>query len=116
MQHSSFNYLRAHRKRAALSEEELARLLGGVTASLVCRLEGGTREPTGKFMLGCEVVFGVAPRDMFPGRYGGVEESVMRRAARLSAALEGKVDAVSASKRRLLEDMIKRARDNHDGA
>ncbi|HUZ12293.1 MAG TPA: helix-turn-helix transcriptional regulator [Caulobacteraceae bacterium] len=103
------NYLRAYRKRWKLSEEELARLLGGVSASMICRLENGTREPTGKFVLGCEVVFGIPPRNLFSNLYEATQDIVMRRAARLSLSLEDRADRASALKRELLRDMINRA-------
>ena len=106
------NYLRAHRKRWKLSEQELAHLLGGVSASMICRLENGSRVPTGKFVLGCEVVFGVPPGRLFSGLYEATQDIVMRRAARLSLALEGRTDRASARKRELLRDMINRAGGN----
>lgn len=116
MEHRIFrNHLRAHRKHWKLSEEELARLLGGVSASLICRIEKGTRKPTGPFLLGCEVLFGVKPRDLFPALFQGTQEVVIRHAAKLSIALEGKVDRASIQKRELLDDMISRV-DSDSGA
>lgn len=115
MSHPAFNYLRAHRQRCGLSEEELARLLGRSRASGIGRFETGVRVPNGEFLLGCEVVFGVKPRDLFPGLYETVEEAVMGRAADLSKTLEGKVDQASDKKRRLLAEMVERAADNTAG-
>ncbi len=73
------------------------------------RFERGERTPTLKRALGCEIIFGIAPRSLFPGLYDQVEEAVMNRAARLYQELEGRADARSTRKRDLLDDMMKRA-------
>jgi ribosome-binding protein aMBF1 (putative translation factor) len=100
MKKRSFSYVRAHRTRWALSSEELARLLGR-NASMVCRLEKCGQMPSGRAALGCEVIFGVPPQDMFPRHYEQVD---------------GKTDRKSVQKRELLEDMMKRATGNEIGA
>ena len=112
MNKRSFSYLRAYRRRWSLSEEELARLLGAADGSLVCRFETGGRIPRAKVLLGCEVIFGVTARELFPGLYEQVEDAIMRRAARLHETLDGKTDKRSMQKRELLDDMMKRATGN----
>ncbi len=109
MKKRSFSYLRAYRRRWSLSEEELTKLLGAANASHVCRFETGERVPLTKVLLGAEVIFGVPPRELFPGLYEQVEDAVMGRAARLHEQLEGKNDRRSTRKRELLEDMMRRA-------
>jgi hypothetical protein len=111
MKKRSFNYVRANRTRWALSAEELARLLGR-DASMVCRLERCGQIPGGKTALGCQVIFGVAAREMFPRLYDQVEEAVMARALRLYEQLDGKTDRKSVRKRELLSDMMSRAAHN----
>jgi ribosome-binding protein aMBF1 (putative translation factor) len=112
MKRRTFTYVRAHRNHWALSAEELARLLGR-NASMVCRVERCGQVPGGKVSLGLEVIFGVKPREMFPGLYERMEESIMARAARLDEQLAGKTDRKSVRKRELLSDMVRRARVNH---
>jgi ribosome-binding protein aMBF1 (putative translation factor) len=114
MNKHNLNYVRGHRSRWGLSAEELARLLGR-DPSIISRLERGRQTPGGKIALGLEVVFGVSPRDLFPGIHEQVEDTVMARAARLHDQLEGKVDRRSLQKRKLLEEMIKRAAGNERG-
>ena len=80
---------------------------------MVCRLEKCGQIPGGKVALGCEVIFGVTARDMFPGLYEQVEEAIMGRAARLDSELAGKTDRKSLRKRELLSDMMRRATANH---
>jgi hypothetical protein len=115
MKKRTFSYVRAHRTRWALSSEDLARLLGR-NASMVCRLEKCGQMPSSRAALGCQVIFGVTPKDMFPRHYEEVEEMIMARAARLHQQLEDKADRKSALKRELLEDMMRRATGNRKGA
>lgn len=110
MSHRSLNRLRAHRTHWKLSGAELARLLGLRNASGVSRIEQGAREPTASLVVGCEVVFGIAADEMFPGFYDKVEDAALRRGADLSLGLEGKNDRASVRKRELLGEMIRRAR------
>jgi hypothetical protein len=103
------NYLGAHRKRWALSKQELAHLLGYAARDQVSRCEAQVSEPTLRLVLGCEVVFGIAPRAMFPDAYGRMEELVMARAALLDEGLRGREDAVALRQRQLLQEMVLRA-------
>jgi hypothetical protein len=111
MKKRTFSYVRAHRTHWSLSAEELARLLGR-DASMVCRLEKCGQIPGGKAALGCEVIFGTAPREVFPGLYAQVEDAIMARAARMDADLVDKTDRRSLRKRELFSDMLKRATAN----
>jgi transcriptional regulator with XRE-family HTH domain len=115
MKKRTFSYVRAHRAYWSLSSKELARLLGR-GASMVTRIEKGAKMPGGRAALGCQVIFGVAPQDMFPRHYEEVEETIMARAVRFHQQLEGKTDRKSARKRELLADMMKRATGNGRGA
>ena len=103
------NYLGAHRKRWALTKQELSHLIGYHGSDPVSRCETSLREPTIKLVLGCEVVFGLQARTLFPALYGRVEDLVMERAAALDAALRDRDDAAAERKRELLERMVERA-------
>jgi transcriptional regulator with XRE-family HTH domain len=72
-------YLHTHRLRSALSEQELANLLGLKSASTISRFETGLRSPTIAAALACQVLFDVAPAELFPKLYADVEETVMRK-------------------------------------
>jgi len=106
------NYLGAHRKRWALTKQELAHLLGYQARDPVSRCETSLREPTIKLVLGCEVVFGLSSRTLFPGLYTRVEDLVMVRAATLDEALRHRDDAASERKRELLRLMVERAQND----
>jgi transcriptional regulator with XRE-family HTH domain len=103
------NYLRAHRKRWFLSQEELVHLVGHISTATLSRYEYGQQSPRADVLLGCEIVFGVPAKDLFPGLYQDLEDAIMRRAAKLDAALADQVDTPSIIKRALLREMTERA-------
>jgi|SRR5882672_635395 len=77
------NYLRTHRKRLALSQEEVAFLLGinGMNKAIkVCRDENCAREPSLQTALAYEAIYGKPVRELFAGLYEQVERTVAERA------------------------------------
>ncbi len=82
------NYLRANRKRLALSQDEVAFLLGTHSGAKVCRYERFVREPSLETALACEAIFKRSVSELFPGLYQKVEREVAARAR----ALAGKTD------------------------
>jgi transcriptional regulator with XRE-family HTH domain len=94
------NYLRTERKRAGLSQAELAFLLGCGSGSKVSRYERFRREPGLKAALACEALFGVPTRELFAGLYDSVERDVRRRAQLLTRHLAG-LDGRLATSRKL---------------
>jgi transcriptional regulator with XRE-family HTH domain len=82
------NYLRSHRKRLALSQDEVAFLLGRVSGAKVCREERFMREPTLATALAYEAIFQMPTRELFAGLYEKVEGEVVERAK----MLQGKID------------------------
>ena len=103
------NYLSHHRKRWALSQRELALLVGHASRSVVSRLELGGGRPSLQFAIRCEAVFGVSVTELFPDLHQENHDLVMRRAARLDLRLRERSDAAAARKRQLLSEMINRA-------
>lgn len=101
-------FVRAQRKHWALSQNELARLLDRSPARL-SRYESGEDPPDLETVLGLQVVFGAAPRRLFPTLYSLTEEAVMGRAAELDLGLAGKTGYAAERKRRLLKGMAFRA-------
>jgi transcriptional regulator with XRE-family HTH domain len=81
------NYLRTHRKRLELSQEEVAFLLGfnGVNKGVnVSRDETFAREPSLNNALAYEVIYGKSVRELYAGQYEDVEQEVAKRAKLLS--------------------------------
>ena len=73
------NHLRAYRKRAGLSQDELAFLLGCKNGTKVSRYERLERRPTLETILAYEVVLGVHARDLFAALYRQVEADTKPR-------------------------------------
>ena len=99
-----------NRKRWALSQGELADLLG-VSQAHVSRIEEGESAKSTKLetVLALQVIFDRSPRSLFPGIYDAVEESVIRRGANLDTSLRQKSDPDSEKKKQLLTTLVKRA-------
>ena len=77
------NYIRANRKRLALSQDEVAFLLGTENGTKVCRYEQFVRMPSLETALGCEAIFKRSVSELFPGLYQKVEQKVAARAKTL---------------------------------
>ena len=82
------NYLRSYRRRAGLSQEEMAFLLGGKDGAKVCRHERFARTPTIETAFAYEIVFGVVTSELFAGIYDQVERKTLRRVKTLLARVE----------------------------
>lgn len=82
------NYLKTYRKRAGLSQEELAYVLGLSGGDKVSRLERRSRVPSLETLLAYEAAFGVPARELVAGLYEKVEEETRRRAKALARRLE----------------------------
>src|ERR1039457_3842962 len=77
------NYLRTYRKRLAMTQEEMASLLGvkGEDRGLkVCRDERLAREPNLATALAYEVIYQRPVRELFAGVYEQIEREVAARA------------------------------------
>jgi transcriptional regulator with XRE-family HTH domain len=84
------NYLRACRKRAGLSQAEIAFLLGCRRAEHISRYEHFSRTPSLRTALAFCVIFQIPLNELFRGEYHKVEKAVCRRARRLAARLAKK--------------------------
>lgn len=73
------NYLRSQRKRLALSQSEMAFLLGAQSDTKVCRYERFVREPSLETALAYEVIFQKPIKELFAGRYREIEKQVADR-------------------------------------
>ena len=90
------NYLRTHRKRLTLSQEEVAFLLGmhgRKKGSKVSRSEDPGYVPLLQTALAYEAIYGRPVRELFAGLYGQVEREVSARAKVLNHKTTGKPNA-----------------------
>lgn len=84
MQHEPLpNYLRAHRRRVGLSQDEIAFLLGLESRTNVSRHETRTRIPRLDLALGYELILGVPVGELFAGARRPIEVAIRQRAVRL---------------------------------
>jgi transcriptional regulator with XRE-family HTH domain len=97
------NYLRTHRKRLGLSQEEVAHLLGAEGGAKVCRYEKFARMPGLETALACEIIFQKPVRELFAGLYQKVERKVAYQAAKQLRRNSDKHQTARA--RKLLEDL-----------
>lgn len=79
MSHRLQNYLRTYRKRAGLSQDEVAFLLGCQSGTKVSRYERLVRQPTLQTAFAYQVFFGVSPHELFAGIFQQVERRTKRR-------------------------------------
>ncbi len=83
------HYLRRYRLRAALTQKEMAHLLGCQSPATVCQYEARKREPDLRTALAYRVIFGLPVEVLFPGIHREVEQDVLIRAGRLSKQMTG---------------------------
>jgi len=91
------NYLRSHRKRLGLSQDELAFLLGSQSGAKVSRYESFTRVPSLETALALEIILKKPARELFGGLCRDLEVKVARRAALLEAQKKSRKPKQSAT-------------------
>lgn len=107
--HKLPNYLRARRKGAGLSQEEIAFLLG-YHSSHISRYERFRRTPGFRIAIAFEVIFKSSVRVLFSGDYHAVEKAIRRRAKRLARQLKAeKPNHLTDRKLAYLEKIIEAA-------
>lgn len=84
------NYLRSYRKRFALSQDEVALLMGTISGDKICRYERFTRVPKLETAIALEVILKTPFRELFPGLYRQIERDTAARARGLLAKAEAK--------------------------
>jgi len=94
------NYLKTYRKRACLTQDEMAFLLGAIDGSKVSHYERFTRVPELPTALAYEIIFGAQTDQLFAGLYEGVQHQVRERASVLVQRHESRL-LTPASKRKL---------------
>jgi len=109
MAHKSLDtYLRTYRRRAGLSQKEVAFLLGCRSGSRISRYEHMRSMPTLKTAFGFGAIFNAPVQELFTGVYQKVEKRIARRAKCLIRRMEtGHVGLCGAEKLSLLQQAIK---------
>lgn len=87
------NYLRAHRKRLGLSQDDLAYLLGCRSGTKISRYERFRRKPNLDTVFAFEVIAGIPARKLFAGLYISAERDVVRRVEALLRQLSGRPES-----------------------
>jgi transcriptional regulator with XRE-family HTH domain len=101
--HQLPNYLLSNRKRLALSQDDLAFLLGAESGAKVCRYERFSRVPGLETALAFEVIFQKPLRKLFAGLYQTIQTEVAARAKiRATRPEHGKGSWRTARKRQTL--------------
>jgi transcriptional regulator with XRE-family HTH domain len=79
------NYLQSNRKRLALSQDEVAFLLGGESGTKMSRYEHSDRIPSLETALAFEAIFKRPVSEIFGGLYQKAEQDVATRAKVLAS-------------------------------
>ena len=105
--HRSPPRIRLLRRRAGLSQRDLAALLGYRSHSPISRFEHGHQLPAANELLQLQVIFGVVPSGVFPHVLDRAAEAVVARIAGLtrSDANSGQPSVKTAHFRRILESI-----------
>jgi len=96
------NYLKTYRKRAELSQQEMALFLGSRDSTWPGRHEAFIRTSSLATALSYEAIFGVPVRELFGGAYERAEYQTARRARVLRGRSAATRDC-STAMRRMLE-------------
>lgn len=108
------NYLRANRKRLALSQDEVTFLLGTRSGAKVSRHECFVREPSLAVALAYEVIFQRPVSELFGGLYQAIEKEVVAKAKILTHRIHpGKTSSQAARKRQTFINIATRQPANH---
>ena len=99
------HHLRANRKRLALSQDDVAFLLGAGDGGQVSKYEHFTRIPTLETALACEAIMKRSMSEIFGGMYREAENKVADRARILLARMEHLPGERFGRKRRVLADL-----------
>ncbi len=103
------NYLLAYRKRSALSQEEVAYLLGSQSGAKVCRYERFLREPGLQTAFAFEAIYDRPASELFPGLFEQAQVAVQARAKKLEKKeFRGNSQRLTARKRQTLAAIASR--------
>lgn len=98
--HKLDNYLRSHRRRLDLSQDDVAYLLGSNSGTKVSRYERGIRSVSLETALAYEAIYGVPISAAFEGRFQKIRQTVKRRSRLLAKKLQDNPATSLLSKKR----------------
>jgi DNA-binding XRE family transcriptional regulator len=101
-------YVRPLRRRWALTQRELAFLVGAKSGAVVSRIEGLKRPPSLPVTLACALVFDTAPLELFPDLHAQIHDDVLRRVSELYDQLQGNPSKETRIKLDFLETVLAR--------
>jgi transcriptional regulator with XRE-family HTH domain len=107
-------YLKPYRRRWGLKQDELGRLLGVRTGTIVSRLERGVRDPSLADAYAFEIILGTNPIELFPGLHAKVLQEVIERARSFYDELQGNASRDTELKLDLFEDIFARQEKRSD--
>jgi transcriptional regulator with XRE-family HTH domain len=102
-------YVRTCRRSWALSQSDVAFLIGATSRTQVSRYERRLVRPPASMIFALSIVFGENAIELFPRACGDIEEEVLARAAQLHESLQGKPGTDVKRKLDCLEAMLERA-------
>lgn len=108
MQPKHFNYIRAFRQSACLSQQELAWLIGSSVHTGISRLETFKTMPEVRTALQIAFVFGVPLEKVYPKIVEEAEDEVARRAYHMLQLLEHAEETVDVLRKREVLERIPR--------
>lgn len=107
------NYIRTHRRRHAITLDELALLIGHKRGGPIGCVERDVRKPSLSMQIALAYIFSIPPEELFPTLHNEIRFGVLKRAEALYQALQGQPGKVARTKLDFLESII-RPDDPHD--
>lgn len=108
MHHRHESYVRPHRRRWGLTQQELAFLIGVKSRTAVSRIEGAKRRPSLDAAFLCMLIFNMPAPELFPGLLSELRASIRVRASELYEALQGNPSKTTRLKLDFLERLLAR--------
>ncbi|WP_456737463.1 MULTISPECIES: helix-turn-helix transcriptional regulator [unclassified Bradyrhizobium] len=108
MHHRHLSYVRPHRRRWGLTQQELAFLIGVKSRTAVSRIEGSKRRPSLDAVFVCMLIFNMPALELFPGLMSELRASIRARANELYEQLQGDPSNVTRLKLDFLERLLDR--------
>jgi transcriptional regulator with XRE-family HTH domain len=99
-------YLKPHRRRVGLTQDELAALLGFKNGGVVSRLERVVRHPTLETAYAFEIILGKPSSELFPSLHTRVRQDVVARIRVRYEELQGNSSRANKIKLDFFEDTL----------
>ena len=112
------NYVRTHRRRSSLRQQDVAFLLGCKDRAKVCRYEQGRRLPPLRTALALSIILDVSLATLFSGTHRELQKEIAERITVLRSEIEqghrpsGRMPALASRQLRWIDDHHGRAQRN----